>query len=382
VVLGVLGALAGGCAGGAADGKPLPPATSPACAPCASGVTAPGGPPASLGLDPFYRKYLDAGGIPIVGSQRVPDQALALAREIVEAMLRKRPDVRAALVAQRVRVAVMARSEVTTHVPEHADLYEASPGVDWNLRARGLGATRERPATSTAAENLLCSADDPLRGQSTLVHELAHTIQEMGLAVAEPGFARELDLAFAAARAAGKWDRTYAGTNAHEYWADGVLSFYDARIASERPDGVHSPVHRRDQLRAYDPELYRLITRVFEEDGWRPPCPPPTRITVPAGTASGAPAGAPVPADLQTCSPHTAGARARLAVTNQRADPVDLIWLSFDCREKRYARIPPGGQSIQETYDGHLWRVRDAATGALLLEAQATAGSPGEVLVR
>ncbi len=33
-------------------------------------------PPAELGLDKFYKKYTDAGGIPIVSSWRVPDEAI------------------------------------------------------------------------------------------------------------------------------------------------------------------------------------------------------------------------------------------------------------------------------------------------------------------
>ena len=31
---------------------------------------------ARLGLDPFYKKHLDAGGLPIVSSAKVPDEAL------------------------------------------------------------------------------------------------------------------------------------------------------------------------------------------------------------------------------------------------------------------------------------------------------------------
>lgn len=33
-------------------------------------------PPAEPGLDNFYKKYLDAAGIPVVSSWRVPDEAL------------------------------------------------------------------------------------------------------------------------------------------------------------------------------------------------------------------------------------------------------------------------------------------------------------------
>ncbi len=34
----------------------------------------PAAPPA-LGLDPFYKNHLDAGGLPIVSSEKVPDAA-------------------------------------------------------------------------------------------------------------------------------------------------------------------------------------------------------------------------------------------------------------------------------------------------------------------
>ena len=54
-----------------------------------------GPPPASLGLDPFYRKHADALGIPVVGSAKVPDAALLVARDIVIHMLAARPDVAA-----------------------------------------------------------------------------------------------------------------------------------------------------------------------------------------------------------------------------------------------------------------------------------------------
>src|SRR5262245_31456441 len=32
-------------------------------------------PPVALGLDPFYKKYVDAGGIPVVASEKVRDEA-------------------------------------------------------------------------------------------------------------------------------------------------------------------------------------------------------------------------------------------------------------------------------------------------------------------
>ena len=42
-----------------------------------------GSPPVVLSLDTFYKKYTDAFGIPIVSSEKVPDDALLIARDIV-----------------------------------------------------------------------------------------------------------------------------------------------------------------------------------------------------------------------------------------------------------------------------------------------------------
>ncbi|MEI6246819.1 MAG: hypothetical protein WCQ64_17465, partial [Acidobacteriota bacterium] len=47
-------------------------------------------PPADLGLDPFYKKYADAYGLPIVSSELVPDTTLLMARDIVREGLENR----------------------------------------------------------------------------------------------------------------------------------------------------------------------------------------------------------------------------------------------------------------------------------------------------
>src|SRR5688572_14614900 len=73
-------------------------------------------------LAPFYKKHVDAHGFPIVSSDKVSDAALLEAAYLVNQMLADRDDVRRALVANRVRLAVMAPTEQTTDVPEHSDL--------------------------------------------------------------------------------------------------------------------------------------------------------------------------------------------------------------------------------------------------------------------
>ena len=74
-------------------------------------------PPGALALEPFYAKYVDADGIPIVSSGHASDRALLAACQIVRRMLRKRPDLRERLIAAGVRVAVMAPTEQTLDLP-------------------------------------------------------------------------------------------------------------------------------------------------------------------------------------------------------------------------------------------------------------------------
>ena len=104
----------------------------------------------ALGMDPFYQKYVDAGGIPVISSEKVLDPALLQAREIVEKMLVHRPDIREVMVANGAYVGIMARTEVTTDIPEHRHLAN-DPNTDWNKRARGLGGAPNNPIT-TAGE--------------------------------------------------------------------------------------------------------------------------------------------------------------------------------------------------------------------------------------
>ena len=225
------------------------------------------GPPASLGLDLFYKKYLDADGLPIVSSAEVPNAALFRARDIIDEMLVNRPDLRATIAEMGVRVAIMAESEVTTDIPEHSDLYEAFPSTDWNARARGLGATRVRPATSAAEENLLCYGDDVYRNEDILVHEVAHTVLQMGVELQPKGttFRTRLESAYKDALAAGLWENTYASTNPDEYWAETVQSWFGVNDWAIPTNGIHNHINTRHELESYDPRIADLIGEVFGE---------------------------------------------------------------------------------------------------------------------
>ena len=222
-------------------------------------------PPASLGLHPFYKKYLNVNGIHLISSHRVPDSALYAAQRTLEAMTRLLPpDVLKAMTDINTRVGVMARYEGTTDIPEHAHL-AADTSLNWDLRARGLGGGLHDPLTTCAEENLLAYQIDKYHAEDILVHEFSHSIHLIGLVTVYPGINAELKEALAAAIAEGKWKNTYAATDIAEYWAEGVQSWFNVNAEVKTPDGKHNHVNTRKELKKYDRRLYDIIHRYFPE---------------------------------------------------------------------------------------------------------------------
>jgi hypothetical protein len=217
---------------------------------------------AALKLSPWYRKHVRVMGLSVVGSDQVTDAALLEAGYLIHLMLQDRPDVAAAMAARGTRFAVMAAAEMTTDVPEHSDL---KPKAHWDRRARGLGATRQRPAVSCGEENLLQCPGDPYAKENILIHEFAHAIHQMGLNHVDPTFDKRLKAAFDAATAKGLWKGADAATNHHEYWAEAVQSYFGT---NRENDNVHNHVNTRDELVEYDPDVATLVAEAFKGATW------------------------------------------------------------------------------------------------------------------
>lgn len=228
-----------------------------------SGVTPVSGPPKELGLDPFYTKYLSAHGLPVVGSSKVSDYALREAAYLVDQMLSHRPEIRDALKKNKIRVTVMAYTERTTDVPEHRNM---KPKAYWDIRARGLGASRQIPVVSCAEENLLNYHGDPYSTENILIHEFGHGIHVVGMRAIDPTFNTRLRKVYKQAMDKGLWKGTYAASDPGEYWAEGVQSWFDT---NRQNDGSHNHVDTREELKAYDPPLAKLVEEVFGDGPWR-----------------------------------------------------------------------------------------------------------------
>ena len=235
--------------------------------------------PSTLVLDTFYKKYADAFGIPIVSSNKVPNAALLIARDIVNYMLMKRMDVRTALISSKARVLVMAETEMETDLPERSDWkkptkedrrltpgerdnYDKLGGIAsmsdreyWNKRARGMGGN----VTSCAEENLLGYPDTRYYGENILVHEFSHNIMN-ALRKADPALHKEIEVAYYSAKARGMYKGQYAINTVDEYWAEGTQWWFWSNF--EFMDGQQR-IQSGDDLKIYDPTLYNILDKVY-----------------------------------------------------------------------------------------------------------------------
>jgi len=228
--------------------------------------------PESLGVDlTFYKKYVDAMGIPVIASANVPDDALVVARDIINTMLVARPDIRKSMVERKWRTGVIAEIEMTMDIPEYARLKRpgAPEGEPVNQLDRDYHANRSRGLggnpTTGAEENLLGYPGTRYWGEHIFVHEFAHAIMT-GIRNVDPAMHAEIRVAYDSAMAAGKYLQLdgrphYARTNAGEYWAEGAQWWFFSNYGECFAGNIK--VETPEEFKAYDPRLFELLGRVF-----------------------------------------------------------------------------------------------------------------------
>ncbi len=213
----------------------------------------------------FYKKHVDCNGIHILSSDQVPDSALAQAFKTIYCMTSMLPEeVLKCMAKVDTRVVVMGQKEVTIDVPEHSGMRH-DRSLNWNLRARGLGGTLMEPITSCAEENIMAYPWDKYHAEDILIHEFSHSIHLIGILQVDPTINDQLQDLLTQALNEGKWKDTYAGSVYEEYWAEGVQDWFNVNAEVASPDGKHNPVNTREELKKYDPRLYKLISKYFPE---------------------------------------------------------------------------------------------------------------------
>ena len=225
-------------------------------------------------LDPFYSKYLDGNGIPVLASAAVSDdRAVVAACLIVVHMLRPRNDVRDAMISQQQRVAVIGVNEVTTDIPEYRNLYQMFPGQDWD-GLRGVGATIDDPGQlRRRGEPALPRRTTRSRASRLLVQTFATAVLLGAGETPTSTFESRVRAAYDAAtqrRPVAEHLRrrqTTSSTTRRAFRAGSTRT-----PTCRRPTGQTADQHAR-RAEAYDPALASLIAETMPDDTWRPTCP-------------------------------------------------------------------------------------------------------------
>jgi hypothetical protein len=218
-------------------------------------------------IPPFYTKSIVVRGMPIIGSAKVSDWAFLECGYVLDHMLADSPPrVLAALARSKVKVGIISVVEYTMDIPENqrpANM-TTQAGAFQDRRSRGLGGL---PLATCGEENLLNLRRDPYRAEDITIHEFSHTVAS-AIRRVEPEWYAQLKQTYQRAMAAGLFAHSYSATNEQEYWAEGAQAWFDC--ASPRKDPtVHSGIWTRDQLKAYDPDLARLLADVYGDGKWR-----------------------------------------------------------------------------------------------------------------
>ena len=344
---------------------------------------------AAFKLATNYVKCVLVESLPVVGSAKVSDFAMREAVYLVRHEIGHRPDILRAMASNNVRLVVMAATEMTTDVPEHSDL---TPKDYWNRRARGLGATAERPAVSCAEENLLCLPGDPYWQENILLHEFAHAIHERGMNTIDPTFDKRLMAAFEHARANGLWKGTYSMENRMEYWAEGAQAWFDT---ARKNDFQHGPIDRRELLKPYDPDLAKLLTEVFGDGSWRyakPANRPESERAHLAGFdvkkfprfewPSNAPRGEALawlsPDKIPAASPRS-DTKTSINFLNFRKNEIEVSWIDFDGKRKHIETVRAGLTFLEESFSGHVFVISEQGKD---LGAVVATDAPGRVEIK
>ncbi len=246
-------------------------------------------PPAKLGIDPFYTRFTWAREFPVVG-RGASDEAMLKANDTVRKLFAYRHDILKALIAAGVKLVVLAPGERIDELPEYRD-FRSKP-IDPLVRF--LEYTPETKTVVVDQQNVLGDHAEPGVGSNQVIRLLARAaLAVTGSRPVDPNWdhrgwavqqyelrVKRLDVRFGAtvaqlyrqAIASGKWQGTTAARDPEEYWASGVLAYFDAMGQEAAPPGSSHPIAGRAALKEHDPDLFALVDETFAYAGhvdWR-----------------------------------------------------------------------------------------------------------------
>ncbi len=246
-------------------------------------------PPARFAIDPYYTKFTWAREFTVLGSKHVCDEALLKVNDTIRKMFAYRHDILKALIEAGIRLVVLGRDEKLSDLPEFKAA-RTQAGFD---EVRYLDYTPALKLLVVPEENALGSPGDPFAGRCMTIRVLAGAMYQVtGLRPVDPDFdqrrdkqqyelrVKRMDITFdqklqklhEEALKKNLWRGTAAARHRIEYWTTGVEAYFDAAGDGPAPHGADRPIHTREALKAYDPDLYALVDETMAYKGhvdWR-----------------------------------------------------------------------------------------------------------------
>jgi hypothetical protein len=247
-------------------------------------------PPAKLNIDPYYTKFTWAREFTVLARQ-ASDEALLKANDTIRKMFAYRHDILKALIADGVKLAVLGPGERLSDLPECKEL----AGQNLDLTARFLDYSPQTKLLVVGQENVLGNPNDPHATGCQVIRVFAKALYYVtGTRPVDPNwdsrprwiwqqyelrvqridvrFDEKLKEIYDRAMSKGLWKGTAAVNDRVEYWAEGVLAYFDAVGRGAPPNDADHPITTREALAEYDPDLFALVDETMAYKGkvdWR-----------------------------------------------------------------------------------------------------------------
>ena len=246
-------------------------------------------PPEKFNIDPYYTRFTWAREFIVLGRQ-AGDEAMLKANDTIRKMFAYRHDILKAFINKGVKLVVLGMEESLADLPECKNM--TAERIDYT--ARFLDYTPEVELMVVDHRNVLGDLNDPYASGCQVIRVFAKAIYHLtGRRPVDPNWenrgrndqqyelrVRRMDIRFDeklkelfdVAMSKGLWKGTAAAGNRVDYWAEGVLAYFDAAGAVAAPNDFGYPIATRETLKQYDPGLFDLVEETMAYKGkvdWR-----------------------------------------------------------------------------------------------------------------
>jgi hypothetical protein len=253
-------------------------------------------PPEKFHIDPYYTKFTWAREFIVVGRQ-AGDEALLKANDTIRKMFAYRHDILKAFINEGAKLVVLGPDESLVDLPECKNELghpAEMPAGSIDYTARFLDYSPEIKLLVMDQKNVLGDVDSQYWTGSQVIRVFAKALYHLtGTRPVDPNwdnrgrdvqqyelrvqrmdirFDEKLKALYDDAMSEGLWKGTAAVGNRVEYWAEGVLAYFDAAGAVVPPNDADYPIATRETLKQYDPGLLALVEETMGYKGkvdWR-----------------------------------------------------------------------------------------------------------------